>query len=158
MTFGERLRDARKAKNLTLEQLGVGLGTDGKDATKAVVWGWEKGQHFPRVDQLALICARLKCNAHFLLFGEGQAGAESLPADAMGLAERLDGIKAPRVRAAAENAAMAAITRVVAASDPLSSGALGISLSPETQPETRQPDGQASPRTQPTTQAGPGER
>lgn len=70
MSFGERLREARKAKGLTQEQLGKGLGTDGKDASKAVVYGWEKDQHYPRVDQLALICQALDCGADYLLFGK----------------------------------------------------------------------------------------
>src|SRR4051812_48117156 len=59
MTFGARLRECRKAKHLSQEQLGQGLGTDGKDCTKAVVSGWERGEHFPRVDQLILICQRI---------------------------------------------------------------------------------------------------
>jgi transcriptional regulator with XRE-family HTH domain len=70
MTFGARLTEARKRKQLTQDGLGKGLGTDGKDASKAVVYGWEKDQHFPRVDQLALICERLGCSADYLLFGE----------------------------------------------------------------------------------------
>jgi transcriptional regulator with XRE-family HTH domain len=69
MGFGARLAAARKAKQLTQEQLGKGLGTDGKDASKAVVYGWEKDQHYPRVDQLELICNKLNCSADFLLFG-----------------------------------------------------------------------------------------
>lgn len=69
MSFGARLTEARKRKGLTQSQLGEGLGTDGADCSKAVVYGWEKDQHFPRVDQLALICARLGVSADFLLFG-----------------------------------------------------------------------------------------
>lgn len=72
MGFGERLTAKRKAKGLTQDQLGRGLGTDGKDASKAVVYGWEKDQHAPRVDQLVLICERLDCSADFLLFGREQ--------------------------------------------------------------------------------------
>jgi transcriptional regulator with XRE-family HTH domain len=69
MSFGTRLTEARKKKLLTQEGLGKGLGTDGKDASKAVVYGWEKDQHFPRVDQLAMICQRLEVSADYLLFG-----------------------------------------------------------------------------------------
>lgn len=69
MSFGSRLTEARKRKGLTQEALGKGLGTDGKDASKAVVYGWEKDQHFPRVDQLAMICERLEASADQLLFG-----------------------------------------------------------------------------------------
>jgi transcriptional regulator with XRE-family HTH domain len=69
MSFGARLTAARKRKGLTQEQLGKGLGTDGKDAGKAVVYGWEKDQHMPRVDQLTLMCERLDESADHLLFG-----------------------------------------------------------------------------------------
>lgn len=69
MTFGKRLADRRKEKELTQTDLGRGLGTDGADVSKAVVYGWEKDQHHPRVDQLALICKRLNCSSDYLLFG-----------------------------------------------------------------------------------------
>jgi transcriptional regulator with XRE-family HTH domain len=69
MSFGTRLTAARKQKGLTQEALGKGMGTDGTDASKAVVWGWEKGHHFPKVDQLTLICDRLGVSADHLLFG-----------------------------------------------------------------------------------------
>jgi transcriptional regulator with XRE-family HTH domain len=68
MGFGSRLAERRKAKGLTQDQLGKGLGTDGKDVGKAVVWGWEKEQHH-RVDQLILICERLGVSSDWLLFG-----------------------------------------------------------------------------------------
>jgi transcriptional regulator with XRE-family HTH domain len=74
MSFGARLTDARKKKGLTQSQLGEGLGTDGADCSKAVVYGWEKDQHFPRVDQLALICRKLGTTADFLLFGQVSEG------------------------------------------------------------------------------------
>lgn len=79
MTFGSRLTEARKLKGLTQDGLGKGLGTDGKDASKAVVYGWEKDQHFPRVDQLVLICERLGVTADYLLFGV--TPVSELPAD-----------------------------------------------------------------------------
>lgn len=69
MTFGARLAEARKRKQLTQDGLGRGLGTDGKDASKAVVYGWEKDQHYPRVDQLVLICEKLGVSSDYLLFG-----------------------------------------------------------------------------------------
>lgn len=69
MTFGERLAKARVDKNLTQTELGEGLGTDGADASKSVVYGWEKDQHHPRADQLVLICKKLGCSADYLLFG-----------------------------------------------------------------------------------------
>lgn len=71
MTFGVRLRLAREQKGLTQEGLGKGLGTRGKDVGKSVVYGWEKDQHFPRADQLALICQALGVDADYLLFGKG---------------------------------------------------------------------------------------
>ncbi len=70
MSFGKRLADARKDAGLTQQELGKGLSTDGADASKSVVYGWEKDQHYPRVDQLVLICRRLNCSADYLLFGE----------------------------------------------------------------------------------------
>jgi transcriptional regulator with XRE-family HTH domain len=75
MTFGSRLSQARRDKRLTQEQLGKGLGTDGKDVTKAVVSGWEKDYHSPRADQLAVICKRLGCSADYILFGTVAEGA-----------------------------------------------------------------------------------
>lgn len=74
MSFGARLAQKRLEKGLTQAGLGVGLGT-GKDAGKGVVYGWEKDQHYPRVDQLILICNRLNCSADYLLYGI----ASSLP-------------------------------------------------------------------------------
>lgn len=70
MNFGQRLADMRKARKLTQAELGRGLGTDGTDAGKQVVYGWEKGIYFPKVDQLAAICQRLGVSADWLLFGE----------------------------------------------------------------------------------------
>lgn len=70
MGFGERLAAARIAAGLTQAGLGRGLGTDGSDCHKSVVLGWEKGRHFPRVDQLVLICRKLNCSADELLFGQ----------------------------------------------------------------------------------------
>lgn len=69
MNFGARLVKARNLKKLTQEQVGKGLGTDGADVTKSTVYGWEKSGHFPRADQLALICDRLDCSADWLLTG-----------------------------------------------------------------------------------------
>jgi transcriptional regulator with XRE-family HTH domain len=77
MSFGARLAEARKRKGLTQTQLGQGLGTDGADASKAVVYGWEKDQHFPRVDQFALICEKLKVSPDFLLLGVASEGSLS---------------------------------------------------------------------------------
>lgn len=91
MTFGSQLKKAREAKKLTQEQLGKGLGTDGKDLSKSVVYGWEKDQHFPRVDQLALICSRLGCSADFLLFGA--ESVTQLSPESAQLAQEIDTFK-----------------------------------------------------------------
>jgi transcriptional regulator with XRE-family HTH domain len=77
MSFGARLAETRRQKKLTQEQLGRGLGTDGKDVTKAVVSGWEQDQHSPRADQLRMICERLGCSADFLLLGVASSGSLS---------------------------------------------------------------------------------
>lgn len=69
MTFGARLAQARNAKKLTQTEVGKGLGTDGVDVGKSVVYGWERKNHYPRADQLALICQKLKCSADWLLTG-----------------------------------------------------------------------------------------
>lgn len=93
MSFGARLAEQRRLKKLTQEGLGKGLGTDGKDASKAVVYGWEKDQHFPRVDQLVLICNKLGCSADFLLLGKAEA--ENLSPDVLQVAQEIDSIPHP---------------------------------------------------------------
>lgn len=93
MSFGARLTAKRKEKNLTQEGLGKGLGTDGKDASKAVVYGWEKDQHFPRTDQLELICKRLNCSADYLLFGKEDAAG--LTPEVAAVAEKIDAFPVP---------------------------------------------------------------
>lgn len=70
MGFGHRLAAIRKDRKMTQADLGVGLGTDGADVGKQVVYGWEKEQHYPRVDQLILICQKLNISADYLLFGD----------------------------------------------------------------------------------------
>jgi transcriptional regulator with XRE-family HTH domain len=67
LTFGDRLRQCRRECGMTQAELGKGLGTDGADCGKQVVYGWEKNQHHPRVDQLILICKRLCVSADYLL-------------------------------------------------------------------------------------------
>jgi transcriptional regulator with XRE-family HTH domain len=109
MTFGMRLTAARKHAGLTQQELGRGLGTDGADASKSVVYGWEKDQHYPRVDQLVLICERLKCSADYLLFGR----ESQFTPEARELAKWFDKLTDERDRAVAETNAMAAILRVL---------------------------------------------
>lgn len=95
MSFGARLADARKRKGLTQEGLGKGLGTDGADASKSVVYGWEKDQHYPRVDQLVLICQKLGCSADHLLFGKVEES--HLPAELADLAQSMTPLQ-PRLQ------------------------------------------------------------
>jgi transcriptional regulator with XRE-family HTH domain len=95
MSFGERLRKAREAKKLTQDELGKGLGAPDpddplarrKDAGKQVVLGWEKGRHYPKVDQLTLICQRLGVSADYLVFG---VETSALSPDALALARFFD--------------------------------------------------------------------
>jgi transcriptional regulator with XRE-family HTH domain len=98
MTFGTRLAAARRDAGLTQQELGQGLGTDGANASKSVVYGWEKDQHAPRVDQLMMICERLSCSADYLLFGK-QA---NLTPEALRIAGWVDKLTDPRDRAWAE--------------------------------------------------------
>ena len=49
MTLGNLIRKARKAKKLSLEELGTSLGV-----SKQLVWQWEKGDSDPRKHLLAL--------------------------------------------------------------------------------------------------------
>lgn len=91
MEFGDRLKAARNRAELSQEQLGKGLGENGKDVTKQTVWGWESGEHFPKVDQLALICGKLRVTADELVFGSQSdlsAEARQLARDFDALSER----------------------------------------------------------------------
>jgi transcriptional regulator with XRE-family HTH domain len=67
MTFGERLAEARRVAGLTQEQLGVGLGSDGRDLGKGAVSSWENGGSHPSSAQVAKICDRLNISADHLL-------------------------------------------------------------------------------------------
>jgi DNA-binding XRE family transcriptional regulator len=67
-SFGERLRQARRAKGLTQAQLGEGMGRmDGRSIQKAAVCSWEAGNTFPNVPQLRLLCERLEVSADELI-------------------------------------------------------------------------------------------
>lgn len=68
--FGDRLKAARVAKGLSQSALGEGAGENGKDASKQAVAGWEKDRHYPKADQLRVICQRLGVSADSLLFGD----------------------------------------------------------------------------------------
>lgn len=88
-SFGARLARIRKQRGLTQAELGRGLATNGEDAGKQVVYGWEKDQHYPRVDQLMLICAKLGISADFLLFGDEAAASNVRVAAAEAVLQQL---------------------------------------------------------------------
>jgi len=78
--FGARLRAARIAKNITGEELGKGCGPEGRDASKASVSDWENERHYPKADQLRIICLKLNIGADHLIFGDLQADQKALAA------------------------------------------------------------------------------
>jgi len=86
-TLGQRLRATRKARGMTQADLGKGLSADGQDVGTAVIDAWEKDQHEPRVDQLVMLCQRLKVGADLLLFGTAELSPEAIR-----LARELDGM------------------------------------------------------------------
>jgi len=68
--FGERLRKAREAIGLSGTELGKGAGENGKDASKASVSDWEHERHYPKADQLRVICLKLNVAVDDLIFGD----------------------------------------------------------------------------------------
>ena len=68
--FGARLKAAREAAGLTGTELGRGAGENGKDASKQSVADWEKERHYPKADQLRVICLKLNINLDDLIFGD----------------------------------------------------------------------------------------
>lgn len=81
--FGERLRLARIAAGLSGTQLGLGAGEHGKDASKASVSDWENERHYPKMDQLRVICLKLNISADDLIFGDIKKDAKSIEAERM---------------------------------------------------------------------------
>ncbi|WFR56426.1 helix-turn-helix domain-containing protein [Anaerocolumna sp. AGMB13025] len=61
-TFGQKLRDARKAKNLTQKQLAEQLG-----AKHNSISNWENDQNKPDPDMIELICGVLNIEPNYLL-------------------------------------------------------------------------------------------
>lgn len=80
--FGERLREARKAARLTGAELGKGAGESGRDASKASVSDWESERHYPKADQLRVICLKLNISADHLVFGDIRNDVKMLQAEA----------------------------------------------------------------------------
>ncbi|WP_083944687.1 MULTISPECIES: helix-turn-helix transcriptional regulator [unclassified Variovorax] len=70
--FGSRLRAARQSRGMTGEELGRGAGEGGKDASKASVSDWENERHYPKADQLRVICMKLDISPDELLFGKNR--------------------------------------------------------------------------------------
>lgn len=68
--FGERLRKAREAAGLSGTQLGEGAGENGRDASRASVSDWEHERHYPKADQLRVICLKLNVAVDDLIFGD----------------------------------------------------------------------------------------
>lgn len=64
--FGERLKDARKAKRMTLQEIADALGV-----SLNTVWRWEAGRQSPPDDQKKLIANILDVSVSYLL-GEVQ--------------------------------------------------------------------------------------
>lgn len=80
--FGERLREARKAARLTGAELGKGAGESGRDASKASVSDWESERHYPKADQLRVICLKLNISADHLVFGDIRSELKMIQAEA----------------------------------------------------------------------------
>jgi transcriptional regulator with XRE-family HTH domain len=94
MSFGTRLRQLRLDKGITQGALGKGLGAHGKDVSKASLSDWEKGNHFPKVDQLVVICERLAASADYLLFGKEVA--TGLSPEVAALARQIEALHGQR--------------------------------------------------------------
>jgi transcriptional regulator with XRE-family HTH domain len=75
--FGARLKEARMAAKLSGAELGRGAGEKpGKDASKQSVADWEAERHYPKADQIRLICLKLNTSADYLIFGDIKRDAE----------------------------------------------------------------------------------
>ena len=64
------MRAARMNAGLTGAELGKGAGENGKDASKASVSDWEHERHYPKADQLRVICLKLNIAVDDLVFGD----------------------------------------------------------------------------------------
>lgn len=75
--FGDRLKQARTNAKLSGAELGRGAGDKpGKDASKQSVADWEAERHYPKADQLRLICLKLNISSDYLIFGDLKKDAE----------------------------------------------------------------------------------
>lgn len=64
MGIGERIREARKAKGLTLEELGEQLGV-----SHAAVSRWENDERTPRLEHLFRLSLLLDVEVYYLMRG-----------------------------------------------------------------------------------------
>lgn len=71
MTFGEKIRDARKAKKLTQRQLADAIG-----AKHNSVSDWEKDKNKPDMDTIEMICGILDLEPNYLM-GNAQSSSEN---------------------------------------------------------------------------------
>lgn len=79
MSFGERLRDARKASGLTLEALAERIGS-----SKAYIWQLEnKSNARPSAELLTKLCDVLKVEPTQLLTGEASSELNSMEKDVL---------------------------------------------------------------------------
>lgn len=79
--FGARLKEARQKAGLSGTELGKGAGENGKDASKASVSDWENDRHYPKADQLRVICLKLNISSDFLVFGDIKADLNLIQAE-----------------------------------------------------------------------------
>ena len=85
MNFGERLREARKAKGYTQEQLAVIIGV-----AKSTLTGYEKGNREPDVFKIKALSQALDVSAGYLLDIENKSDAPIEASDTdEGLAARV---------------------------------------------------------------------
>jgi transcriptional regulator with XRE-family HTH domain len=79
--FGKRLRDRRLELGMSGVELGLGAGGDGKkDASKQSVSDWENERHYPKADQIRVICLKLRLSADYLIFGDLSKNKEAMNA------------------------------------------------------------------------------
>lgn len=86
-TFGSRLREARKAKQLTQKELAVQVG-----AKHNSVSNWENDLNKPDPDTIELLCEVLEVSADYLLPSRRAKAAETNQINANDLAERYPGL------------------------------------------------------------------
>lgn len=74
--FGARLKKARKDAGISGEELGKRAGEGGKNATKQSVSDWEAERHYPKADQIRVICLKLNISADELILGDIRENAK----------------------------------------------------------------------------------